>query len=622
AATGDYSVTITVLGCTSPYGIVSASVGTIPDAPTANANSPLCVGSTLSLTATFTTGVAYNWVGPNSFTASTQNPMVSPASTLAAGVYTVNGSINGCDGPATTVTVVVDIPAFVDAGVAKDTICATAGIIPVNGTVTGNGVTGVWNTMGTGTFNNPNNLSTFYNITAADTTAGIIKLVLSSMGGGCPSVKDTITYVVLRSPFIDVGANLNVCKNAYVALNATITGVTNTGTWTSTGTGSFTPNIGTLNGYYVPSTADTSAGSIKLTLETTNNKGCLSRKDSLLVTFIQSPKANFSNTNACATQSVNFTDLSAPSPSISNVSWNFGDGSGTSVATNPSYTYAASNVYTVTHIVTLSNGCQDTVKKQVTVYNTPLADFTFSSVCVGNQSFFYDASSTSPDTLVAWNWNFGDGNTGNVQNPLNLYNTTGSFPVNFTVTSSKGCSNYATKTVTVHPRPHADFSMSSTYVLAYDNVSFTDLSTPAPLSSWSWNFGNTNTSVAQNPSNVYSDKGIFPVQLAIKDGNGCADTIIKDIYVTLLPMVPSAFTPNNDGHNDILFVKGGPFVKMSFRVYNNWGEILFTSDDQEKGWDGTFKGQPSPLGVYVWILDVELYNGNSVRKTGDVTILK
>jgi gliding motility-associated-like protein len=87
-------------------------------------------------------------------------------------------------------------------------------------------------------------------------------------------------------------------------------------------------------------------------------------------------------------------------------------------------------------------------------------------------------------------------------------------------------------------------------------------------------------------------------------------------------MLPSAFTPNGDGSNDTLYVKGGPFVKMSFRVYNNWGELLFSSDDQEKGWDGKYKGQPVPLGVYVWILDVDLYNGQSVRKTGDITVLK
>jgi gliding motility-associated-like protein len=622
AATGNYSVTVTVLGCTSSVAIVSASVGTIPDAPGIGANAPVCAGSTLSLTASFTTGVAYSWTGPNSFTSTAQNPVITPASTLAAGVYTVNGSINGCNGPASTITVGIDVPAIVDAGIAKDTICATAGIIPVNGTVTGVGMGGNWTSLGTGTFNNPTSLSTVYNITNADTTAGIIQLVLTSTGGACPAVTDTITYVVLRSPYINVGADLNVCKNAYVALNATITGVTNTGTWTSTGTGSFAPNIGTLNGYYIPSSADTSSGQIKLTLETTNNKGCISRKDSLFVTFIQSPKADFSNTNACATQSLVFTDLSTPSPSIAGVTWDFGDGTGTSTNSNPTYTYAATNIYTVTHIVTLSNGCQDTIKKAVTVYNTPMADFTFTSVCVGNQSLFFDASNGAPDTLVAWNWNFGNGNSSILNNPTTLYTSTGTFPVTFTVTSSKGCSNYASNTVTVHPRPHADFAMSSTYVLAYDNVSFTDQSTPATLASWSWNFGNNTTSTLQNPNNTYTDKGIYPVMLAIKDNNGCADTTIKDIYVTLLPMVPSAFTPNNDGHNDTLFVKGGPFVKMSFRVYNSWGELLFTTDDQQKGWDGKYKGQQAPLGVYVWILDVDLYNGKSVRKTGDVTILK
>jgi hypothetical protein len=129
-ATGNYSVTITLLGCTSPAGIVSASVGTIPDAPAVSANSPLCVGSTLSLSATFTSGVVYSWSGPNSFTSTTQNPQITGASTLATGVYTVNGSINGCNGPASTVTVDVDVPAIVDAGVARDTICASALNIP------------------------------------------------------------------------------------------------------------------------------------------------------------------------------------------------------------------------------------------------------------------------------------------------------------------------------------------------------------------------------------------------------------------------------------------------------------------------------------------------------------
>jgi len=621
-ATGDYSVTITTLGCTSPVGIISASVGIIPDAPVVTANSPLCAGSTLSLSATFTAGVTYNWTGPNSFTATGQNPVIAGTTTLATGVYTVNGNINGCDGPPSTVTVVVDVPAIVDAGIAKDTICAGNMVIPVNGTVTGNGITGTWSTLGTGSFNNPNSLSTIYNVSPSDTAAGIIKLILTSAGGSCPIVLDTITYTVLRTPIIDAGANLNVCKNAYVALNATISSVSNTGTWTSTGTGVFNPNVSALNGYYIPSSADTAAGGVMLTLETTNNYGCPSKKDSLYVTFIASPKVDFSNTNACVAQPLNFTNLSTPSSSVAGFSWNFGDGIGTSSNANPTYTYGASNTYTVTYIVTLSNGCKDSVRKPVTVYNTPLTDFTFTNICIGQEALFIDASGVSPDTLVSWSWNFGNANTSGLQNPINVYNSSGTFPVNLTVTSSKGCSNSATKTVTVNANPLANFNMSSTNVQAYENVFFTDLSGPGgSIISWNWSFDNS-TSTLQNPENVFIDKGEYTVNLAVKDVNGCMDTVSKAILVTLLPMVPNAFTPNNDGHNDLLFVKGGPFVKMSLRVYNNWGEMVFDTNDQDKGWDGKYKGEPVPLGVYVWILDVDMYNGKSVRKTGDVTILK
>ena len=92
--------------------------------------------------------------------------------------------------------------------------------------------------------------------------------------------------------------------------------------------------------------------------------------------------------------------------------------------------------------------------------------------------------------------------------------------------------------------------------------------------------------------------------------------------MVLLPQVPTAFTPNGDGHNDLLYVKGGPFQTMFFRVYNSWGEKLFESTDQAEGWDGTYKGEKMPLGVYVWILDVDMFNGEHIRKTGDITILK
>ena len=90
----------------------------------------------------------------------------------------------------------------------------------------------------------------------------------------------------------------------------------------------------------------------------------------------------------------------------------------------------------------------------------------------------------------------------------------------------------------------------------------------------------------------------------------------------MIPQVPTGFTPNGDGANDKLFVKGGPFNKMIFRVYNNWGEKIFETTDQTNGWDGTKNGVEQPVGVYVWTLEVDLYNNRTVKKNGDVTLMR
>jgi len=623
AASGDYSVTITLLGCTSPFGIISATVGPVPAAPVVNANSPLCKGSTLNLSATFSPGVVYNWSGPDNFTSTDQNPIIGAVSLFASGVYTVYGSIDNCNGPQATVTVIVNSPPTVDAGVAKDTICASALSIPVNGTITGGGGS-VWSTTSAGSFGDPNSLNTVYLISPADTLAGTITLILTSTGG-CPAKSDTVIYKVLSAPFVDVGNDPIVCKNAKVIITTTISGVTNTGIWTSAGDGIFNPNAGLLNGYYIPGNSDTAAGSVKLFFETTNNKGCMPAKDSLLVTFIQSPIAGFINTNGCTSKPLNFSDQSAPLPLIANYSWDFGDGAGTSVSANPVYAYAASNTYTVQQIVTLLNGCTDTVKKEITVFNSPIANFTADNTCIGNESFFFDSSTVSDGSLIKWNWTFGDGSTGILTNPSHLYANTGSFAVNFTVTASNGCETSINKTVIVRAKPTAKFNVSATSVSPKQNVSFTDQSnavSPAVISSWSWNFGNASTSGNQNVSTSWNDKGIYFVSLLVEDNFGCVDSVNGNVLVSLPPTLPTAFTPNEDGHNDLLFVKGGPFLKMSFSVYNNWGELLFKSDSQDKGWDGKYKGQSAPIGVYVWVLDASLYNGESFRKTGDITILK
>jgi gliding motility-associated-like protein len=277
----------------------------------------------------------------------------------------------------------------------------------------------------------------------------------------------------------------------------------------------------------------------------------------------------------------------------------------------------------------LSNGCRDTVEKVIGVNLSPIADFTFNTICVNTSQSFTDLSSIDSGSLggilQSWKWDFE--NNGSVddslQNTTHTYTSITAYDVSFSVTASNGCTNTIIKSFSVQPRPTANFDMAPNPVQAYETVSYNDQSIPAaaPITSWDWDFGN-GTGTGQHPTNSYTDKGIVPVKLIVTDALGCKDTLKKDLMVTLLPLVPSAFTPNNDGANDLLFVKGGPFVHMSFRIYNNWGELIFVTEDQDTGWDGKYKGEPVPLGVYVFILDAELYNGKTVRKTGDITVLK
>ncbi|MCK7558327.1 gliding motility-associated C-terminal domain-containing protein [Chitinophaga sedimenti] len=86
--------------------------------------------------------------------------------------------------------------------------------------------------------------------------------------------------------------------------------------------------------------------------------------------------------------------------------------------------------------------------------------------------------------------------------------------------------------------------------------------------------------------------------------------------------IPNAFTPNNDGSNDILYVYGNTIAKMSLRIFNQWGQLVFESKDKAKGWDGTMSGQRQPVGVYVYEFMSTMTDGTKINKRGTITIIR
>lgn len=86
--------------------------------------------------------------------------------------------------------------------------------------------------------------------------------------------------------------------------------------------------------------------------------------------------------------------------------------------------------------------------------------------------------------------------------------------------------------------------------------------------------------------------------------------------------VPNTFTPNNDGKNDVFYVYGNTVAKLKLRVYNQWGQFMYESLNIQNGWDGTFKGQVQPNGVYVYYLEAEFNDGTKTTKKGTITLLR
>jgi gliding motility-associated-like protein len=104
-----------------------------------------------------------------------------------------------------------------------------------------------------------------------------------------------------------------------------------------------------------------------------------------------------------------------------------------------------------------------------------------------------------------------------------------------------------------------------------------------------------------------------------------ADTYTIRVYragATPVIYVPNAFTPNGDGKNDQVHVHSESIQSMAFYIYDQWGELLFTSTDMQNGWDGTYKGTKEPVGVYVYFLKATMIDGKTVTKNGTITLLK
>jgi gliding motility-associated-like protein len=108
------------------------------------------------------------------------------------------------------------------------------------------------------------------------------------------------------------------------------------------------------------------------------------------------------------------------------------------------------------------------------------------------------------------------------------------------------------------------------------------------------------------------------------DANGCtdSDTVTVQVIEAYELFIPSAFSPNGDGTNDMLFVYGAGIKTMEFVVFDRFGEKVFESTSVNDGWDGTLRGKPMNTGIYSYYCSIEYYDGNTEKLKGDITLVR
>ncbi len=139
---------------------------------------------------------------------------------------------------------------------------------------------------------------------------------------------------------------------------------------------------------------------------------------------------------------------------------------------------------------------------------------------------------------------------------------------------------------------------------------------------YSWSNGATDSVIAVAPT----ESTVYCVTVSNTSVSNCTNTACINVSVEPVPcgkaFIPSIFSPNNDGRNDLLYVRGSCITKLQFAVYNRWGEKVFETTDKTIGWDGAKNGKPMNPAVFVYYAKIIYEDGTMEEQKGNITLIK
>ncbi len=361
----------------------------------------------------------------------------------------------------------------------------------------------------------------------------------------CGIAPAAITIQIVAPPVANASASATtICVGQTVTFSNLSSGNANQFIWNFGDGGPFliTNSPTVMRAYNTPGIYN-----VTLTASVTGTSSACSSTFTIPITVLPAPDAGigYDVDSACDFLEVNFADASTGD--VVSWAWDFGNGNTSTSQNPPPQQYNAVGPYNVTLTVTSSNGCVNSTSHIVRVFETPVADFDAPGICEDSQTQFLDLSSHSPgDPFVAWDWNFGEGNTSNVENPINVFSAAGTYLVTLEV-STANCSAQTQQNVTVHPNPTSLFAADVTLGCGPLDVVFTNQSTGS--SSYIWLFGDGNGDATVDAQHTFVNYGnvdsVYTVRLIARSAFGCTDTSTVDITVHphATALFQTAYTP-------------------------------------------------------------------------------
>ena len=275
--------------------------------------------------------------------------------------------------------------------------------------------------------------------------------------------------------------------------------------------------------------------------------------------------------------------------------------------------------YTV--IVTDSVGCTSSETFDISLL-APVSDFTVEPVCVGSDAFFY---SETTSMATDYQWSFGDGATSIDREPVHTYSAPGTYQV--TLELSGGCApDMVTKSVEIFTPPIPAFTLDPSTIIQKEPFDLVYSGTPTDTVIW-FLYGQEYEGEYISDLAI-DDEGDYPLQLTAIDANGCRGELVDVIEVIRRPtlFIPNAFNPNGLAENRNFRVEGVGVTQAQFWIFDRWGKLLFEANDINKamneGWDGTYKGEKLPQGVYAYRIKATMFTGQEFERLGTITMLR